>query len=70
MINILQFKDLQKKSAQSFTKQKLLIKKLMLGKIIYCEVCGEKLELKLPENSTVAGVFCKKGCTDIQLDMI
>jgi len=69
MINIHQFKDLQKKSSHSFNQQKSLIKKFMLGKIVYCAVCGEKLELKLPENSTTAGIFCKKGCTDIQLDM-
>jgi len=69
MITIQQFKDLQKKSSHSFHQQKALIKKLMLGKIAYCEVCGAKLELKLPDHTAIAGVFCAKGCTDIQLDI-
>ncbi len=69
MINIQQFKDMQKNSSRSYHQQKNLIKKLMLGKTVNCAVCGEKLTLHLPETHEVAGIFCRRGCTEIHLAM-
>jgi len=69
MINIQQFKSLQKKSSQSFHQQKKLIKNLMLGKPQYCPICKEKLAFKSNEKGTLVNVYCVKGCTDIELDI-
>jgi len=68
MIDIKQFSELKKNSAKSFNNQKTLIKKVMSGRLIKCETCGQQLKLVLPEQSDKPGIFCQKGCTDISLD--
>ncbi|PCI63241.1 MAG: hypothetical protein COB35_01195 [Gammaproteobacteria bacterium] len=69
MINIQHFKELQKKSSHSYHQQKALIKKVLLGKTVYCDVCKGLLSLKLSENSSTASIYCAKGCTSIQLEV-
>jgi len=68
MINIQQFKQLQKKTSRSYHQQKTLIKKVLAGQIINCEICRQQLIVYLPEKYEVTGIRCAKGCTDIQLD--
>lgn len=68
MIDIKKFSALKKSSTASFNHQKSIIKKVMAGRSIQCEVCSEILFVILPENSGTPGVYCKKGCTDISLD--
>lgn len=68
MIDITQFSALKKTSANSFNNQKALIKKVMAGRKINCEVCNSELFIVLPEDSGTPGLYCKKGCTDILLD--
>lgn len=68
MVELAQFKQLQKDSAKSFNDQKALIKKVMAGRDIKCPVCSQSLLLFTPEQSELAGIRCNKGCTDIQLD--
>lgn len=69
MIDIKQFDALKKSSAKSFNEQKAMIKKVMAGRIIHCEQCGSTIKLVLPEVSDSPGLFCGKGCTDIELDL-
>jgi len=68
MIDIKQFSELKKNSAKSFNDQKALIKKIMSGRDIQCEICGQPLFLNLPESSVKPGIYCKNKCTDINLD--
>jgi ATP sulfurylase len=69
MINIQQFKALQKKTSDSFHQQKKLIKNIMLGKNVYCRQCQEILQVKFTKEATIAHVCCTKGCTDIELEL-
>ena len=74
------FSILNKETSQSFKNQKGFIKRVLTGKSSNCPECGKDIELVLPEqaNSKNAsqkntqknpGIYCKKGCTDIELDM-
>ncbi|MCL1048557.1 hypothetical protein L2755_02765 [Shewanella abyssi] len=59
-------------TAKSFHEQKNLIKRVFKGNTVLCQTCKQALEMKLPvkgRDETVAGIRCKKGCTDIELDM-
>ncbi len=67
-IEISKFADLQKQSSKSFHQQKSLIKRLMAGKTILCDTCGKPLILNTPEQDKKTGIYCQKGCTDIELD--
>ncbi|MBL4900233.1 MAG: hypothetical protein JKX76_11445 [Colwellia sp.] len=75
MINIEQFAQLQKKSKNSFAKQRQLMKKVMAGQTVLCAICQQPLLLITPQHSATtsgkdSGIRCKKGCTDIQLDFV
>lgn len=75
MINIEQFEQLQKKSKNSFSNQRQLMKKVMAGKTILCTTCKQPLFLITPEHTArngneSSGIRCKKGCTEIQLDFV
>ena len=69
-IDVKQFAALQKASKTSFFEQKKLLKQLMSGKAVTCDVCKQPLTLHTPEQNEATGVRCKKGCTDILLDFI
>ncbi len=61
-----------KLTSQSFNKQKGLIKRILLGKSTTCPECKAELELILPETKNTnkkPGIYCKKGCTDIELEL-
>ncbi len=68
MIDLKNFNQLQKDSTRSFNDQKALIKKVISGREIKCDQCGQTLVLVTPEKSDRPGIRCKKGCTDIELD--
>lgn len=75
MIDIKQFAELQKKSKSSFASQRQLMKKVMSGQTVLCSTCQQPLLLLTPKYSATAssenlGIRCKKGCTDIQLDLV
>ena len=63
------FSDLQKKSSDSFFQQKSLIKRVMAGKKVQCQQCGQAIGLTAAKGSEKLNVSCKKGCTDIELDI-
>ena len=69
MINIQQFKALQKKTSDSFHLQKKSIKNILLGKNVYCQQCHKILQVKFTKDATIAHVYCAKGCTDIELEL-
>ncbi|ACJ30275.1 Conserved hypothetical protein [Shewanella piezotolerans WP3] len=59
-------------TTKSFNEQKNLIKRVFKGNTVLCPVCKQALEMKLPtkdQQETISGIRCKKGCTDIELDM-
>jgi len=62
------FSNLNKQSANSFHKQKNLLKKLMQGQLVNCPHCKQTIKLYLPEDNVKPGARCAKGCTDIDLD--
>lgn len=68
MVDLSQFKQLQKESSRSFNDQKALIKKVIAGRQIKCPQCAQILRLATPENSDRPGIRCNNGCTDIELD--
>jgi hypothetical protein len=60
----------------SFNKHKNLIKRMLKGNSATCSECNKPLILQLPPNTHKAkpsekapGIYCAKGCTDIELDM-
>ena len=74
------FSIFNKETSQSFKKQKGFIKRVLSGKSSSCPECGKDIELILPEqpkSKSAAqkntqknpGIYCKQGCTDIELDM-
>ncbi|MEW6998315.1 hypothetical protein AADZ86_11470 [Colwelliaceae bacterium BS250] len=63
------FSTLNKITAKSFNDQKATIKKVMQGRDIKCKVCHLSLALVTPQQSDKPGIFCPKGCTDIELDI-
>ncbi|GIU19175.1 hypothetical protein TUM4644_06570 [Shewanella colwelliana] len=68
----LDFSAINKTTAKSFNDQKNLIKRLFKGNTVMCEACHQPLHLVVPTEKAQTGqygVFCKKGCTDIQLEM-
>ncbi|MCE9678114.1 hypothetical protein LZP69_02750 [Shewanella sp. AS1] len=68
----LDFSGINKTTAKSFNEQKNLIKRLFKGNTVLCDVCRQPLQLVVPVESDTEGkygVFCKKGCTDIELEM-
>lgn len=67
-IDLKQFSALQKASKASFFEQKKLLKQLTLGNTVLCQQCQQPLTLYTPEQQEPAGIYCKKGCTDIRLD--
>ncbi|MBM7073092.1 hypothetical protein JQC92_13810 [Shewanella sp. 202IG2-18] len=66
------FSIFNKTTSQSFKQQKGFIKRVLNGKNLNCPECGKDLELILPAKKDAVknpGIYCKKGCTDIELDM-
>ena len=60
----------------SFNQHKNLIKRMLKGNSATCSECNKPLTLLLPPNTHKAkprekapGIYCAKGCTDIELDM-
>lgn len=60
------FSSLNKQSANTFNKQKALIKKVLAGKPVNCPTCQQPLVIAPQEQQLV--ITCAKGCTDILLD--
>jgi len=69
-IDIKQFSALQKASKESFFQQKKIVKKMMTGQVVICPECQQPLKLFTPEEGSMSGIRCSKGCTDIQLDFV
>lgn len=66
------FAVLNQTTADSFNEQKNLIKRVFKGKPVQCPSCHQPLKVILPETAKAeqaAGIFCPKGCTDIELDI-
>jgi hypothetical protein len=64
------FSEINKKASESFHQQRNILKKLAQGRTIKCEVCNMPLNLNLNTNKADKGhVNCKKGCTDIMLEL-
>ena len=68
MVDLSQFKQLQKESSRSFNDQKALIKKVIAGRQIKCPQCAQILRLATTENSDRPGIRFNNVCTDIKLD--
>jgi hypothetical protein len=72
----LDFSAINDITEKSFIAQKNLIKRVLKGTPSQCPVCNKPLTLRLPTqvknpsaDTPPAGIFCAKGCTDIELDM-
>ena len=70
---MMDFSQINKVSAKSFNQQKQLIKRLGMGQQIQCPECGQCLQLKVPGKqeqvcSQKYGIYCKRRCTDIELE--
>lgn len=60
------FSKLNTATSKSFHHQKSVIKKVLAGKSVKCELCGDFLRVTNSANGLT--LTCKKNCTDIQLD--
>ncbi|MFD2168259.1 hypothetical protein ACFSJY_18525 [Thalassotalea euphylliae] len=60
---------LQQQSKKSFNDQKATIKKVLAGKRVNCKQCRDMLVFVSSNDEQRAKVSCKKGCTDIALDI-
>lgn len=76
--NKIDFSAINNSTLASFNQHKNLIKRMLKGNSCTCQVCNKPLELILPPsnksnakpvNSKAPGIYCAKGCTDIELDM-
>lgn len=70
----LDFSAINDTTEKSFIEQKNLIKRVLKGTPSQCPVCHKPLTLRLPDpkkqpDAKAAGIFCAKGCTDIELDI-
>ncbi|MCL1144343.1 hypothetical protein [Shewanella gaetbuli] len=72
----LDFSAVNDTTLASFNQQKNLIKRMMKGNTAECSECKKPLTLVLPAttknakpNAKAPGIYCAKGCTDIELDM-
>ncbi|WP_432454109.1 MULTISPECIES: hypothetical protein [unclassified Agarivorans] len=65
------FKELNKRSANSYQQQRQLIKQVLAGKAKTCEQCRQPLYLVLPSQSQTqaSGIYCAKDCTHIELEI-
>ena len=66
------FSMINQTTAKSFNEQKNLIKRLFKGNTVLCEACDQPLRLIVPTEKNTGkkyGVFCKKHCTDIELEL-
>ncbi|MBW4968253.1 MULTISPECIES: hypothetical protein [unclassified Pseudoalteromonas] len=64
------FSNLNKKTSDSFHKQRNMLKQLAKGKTLKCEKCNSVLTLDLATSEVGKGaVKCKQGCTDIILEL-
>ncbi len=64
----LDFSHINKNAADSFNKQRNIIKSIAKGKTVNCESCGLPLTLSVSSEGKT-GVSCDKGCTDIELEL-
>jgi hypothetical protein len=72
----LDFSAVNDPTLASFNQQKNLIKRMLKGNSATCTGCNKPLTLllppntkKAPKNNKAPGIYCAKGCTDIELDM-
>ena len=71
------FSQINEPAEKSFNDQKNLIKRVLKGNPSQCPSCKQTLKLQLPPTKKqamkptdkAAGIYCPKGCTDIELDM-
>jgi hypothetical protein len=63
------FSPVNKETSNSFHKQKKLIKKVLAGKSVACEVCKQPLFLVPKNKEGQAYIQCKKTCTHIELEV-
>jgi hypothetical protein len=65
------FTDVNKTAAKNFNNQRDIIKDLCRGKMVTCPECNKPLEMIGPSKksgSKTPGIYCKKGCTAIELE--
>ena len=65
------FSDINRDSAKSFVRQRNLIRDLCKGKQVNCPECHQLLSMIGPDNKKAnkpPGIYCKKGCTSIELE--
>lgn len=65
----LDFSVVNKETSDSFHKQKAVIKKVLAGKTLACETCQQVLVLVPKNQEGHAYINCKKGCTNIELEV-
>lgn len=65
----LDFSAVNKETSHSFHQQKATIKKVLAGKTVICETCQQVLALVPKNKEGHAYINCKKGCTNIELEV-
>ncbi|MCZ2721595.1 hypothetical protein O1D97_07990 [Marinomonas sp. 15G1-11] len=63
------FSVVNRETSDSFHKQKAKIKKVLAGKAVVCDVCQQGLTLVPANKEGRAYINCKKGCTNIELEV-
>ncbi|MGB1197669.1 MAG: hypothetical protein ACPG46_01395 [Thalassotalea sp.] len=69
MLDISCLSDISNQKSKSFHQEKHFIKQALNGKVVNCRSCQKKLVLALINQDTQLHLQCKKGCTDILLDI-
>lgn len=62
------FSKINKAAADSFHKQRNMIKQIATGKTVLCPSCKQPLTLTVTSEGE-SGVRCEKGCTEINLEL-
>jgi hypothetical protein len=69
----LDFSTINKDTQLSFKAQRNMIKNIAKGATVLCKQCNKPLQLTTPKKGVKVrktGVFCVKGCTDIELEFV
>lgn len=69
MIDLSGLNEFSKRKSKTFHQEKKYIKQILNGSNVSCRECLQPLTMRNINNNAQLQLQCKKGCTDILLDV-